>query len=124
MQAILSRISLLTTYKSFITPLIDYADVNYEQRSDGLFSYKIDPVQYQGPIKGFVLEKLYQELGLENIYINIYYLTFSQALNNITFSEVLTCFQYLIFIITFSVDNICRILGLLYFLLMFLVFPC
>ena len=124
MQAILSRISLLTTYKSFIIPLLDYADVNYEQRSDGLFSYKIDPVQYQGAIKGFVLEKLYQELGLENIYINIYYLTFSQALNNITFSEVLTCFQYMIFIITFSVDNICRILGLLYFLLMFLVFPC
>ena len=124
MQAILSRISLLTTYKSFITPLLDYADVNHEQRSDGLFSYKIDPVQYQGAIKGFVLEKLYQELGLENIYINIYYLTFSQALNNITFSEVLTCFQYMIFIITFSVDNICRILGLLYFLLMFLVFPC
>ena len=124
MQAILSRISLLTTYKSFITRLLDYADVNYEQRFDGLFSYKIDPVQYQGTIKGFFLEKLYQELGLENIYINIYYLTFSQALNNITFSEVLTCFQYMIFIITFSVDNICRILGLLYFLLMFLVFPC
>ena len=72
MEAILSRVSLLTTYKSFITLHLDYADVNYEQRSDGLFSYKIDPVQYQGAIKSFFLEKLYQELGLENIYLLIY----------------------------------------------------
>ena len=68
LQAILSRNSLLTIYKSFIRPLLDYADVIYDQPSNVSFSKRIESVQYNaalaitGAIKGFSREKLYQEL--------------------------------------------------------------
>ena len=65
---------------------------------------------------------LFWKFSLWSLRVNIYYLSFYQDLNNITFSESLNCFQYLIFTKISSVGNICRILGLLSFLLMFLVF--
>ena len=40
LQTILPRNSLLTTYKSFIRPLLDYADVIYDQPSNASFSKK------------------------------------------------------------------------------------
>ena len=46
LQAILSRNSLLTIYKSFIRPLLDYADVIYDQFSNASFAYQIESVQY------------------------------------------------------------------------------
>ena len=73
-QTILPRNSLLTIYKSFIRPLLDYADVIYDQPSNVSFSKKIESVQYNaalaitGAIKGSSCEKLYQELGLEYLY--------------------------------------------------------
>ena len=66
LQAILPRNSLLTIYKSFIRPLLDYADVIYDQSSNASFSKKIESVQYNaalaitGAIKGFFDEKFYQ----------------------------------------------------------------
>ena len=74
LQTILPRNSLLTIYKSFIRPLLDYADVIYDQTSSALFSKKIGSLQYNvalaitGAIKAFSHEKLYQELGLEYLY--------------------------------------------------------
>ena len=58
LQTILPRNSLLTIYKSFIRPLLDYADVIYDQPSNASFSKKIESVQYNsalaitGAIKG------------------------------------------------------------------------
>ena len=71
LQTILPRISLLTIYKTFIRPLLHYADVIYDQPSNASFSKKIESVQYNaalaitGAIKGSSREKLYQELGQE-----------------------------------------------------------
>ena len=62
-------------YKSSIRPLLDYADVIYDQPSNASFSKKIESGQYNntavavtGAIKGSSREKLYQELGLVYIY--------------------------------------------------------
>ena len=66
--------SLLTIYKSFIRPLLDYVHVIYDQPSKASISKKIESVQYNaalaitGAIKGSSREKLYQELGLEYLY--------------------------------------------------------
>ena len=74
LQTILPCNSLLTIYKSFIRPLLDYADVIYDQPSNTSFAKKIESVQYNaalaitGAIKGSSREKLYQELGLEYLY--------------------------------------------------------
>ena len=74
LQTILPRNSLLTIYKSFIRPLLDYADVIYDQPSNASFSKKIESVQYNaapamtGAIKDSFREKLYQKLGLEYLY--------------------------------------------------------
>ena len=71
LQAILPRTSLLTIYKSFIRPDLDYSDVVYDQSSNDAFSNKLETVQYNaalaitGAIKDISREKLYQELGLE-----------------------------------------------------------
>ena len=74
MQTFLPRNSLLTIYKSFIRPLLDYADMIYDQPSNASFSKRIESVQCNaaiaitGAIIGSSREKLYQELGLEYLY--------------------------------------------------------
>ena len=73
LQTILPRASLLTIYKSFIRPLLDYADVIYDQSSNASFFKNIASFQYNvavaitGAIKT-LLVKLYQELRLEFLY--------------------------------------------------------
>ena len=58
LQTILSRNSLLTIYKSFIRPILDYADVIYDHPANVSFSKKTESVQYNealaitGTIKG------------------------------------------------------------------------
>ena len=42
LQAFLQRNSLLTIYKSFIRPLLDYTDVIYDQPSNPSFSKKLN----------------------------------------------------------------------------------
>ena len=69
----LSRLSLLTIYKSFIRPHLDYGDVIYDQAYTASFHQKIESVQYNsalaitGAIRGSSKEKLYRELGLESL---------------------------------------------------------
>ena len=70
----LPRKTLLTIYKTFIRPHLDYGDVIYDQPSNSTFSNKIETIQYNcalaitGAIKGTSKEKLYQELGLEYLF--------------------------------------------------------
>ena len=65
--------SLLTIYKSFVRPHLDYDDVIYDQPNNSRLSDKIETVQYNaalaitGAIRGTSKEKLYQELGLESL---------------------------------------------------------
>ena len=66
LQSILPGTSLLTIYKSFIRPHLDYGDVVYDKHSNDAFSNKLKTVQYNsalaitGAIKGTSCEKLYQ----------------------------------------------------------------
>ena len=71
MNLLLPRSSLLTIYKSFVRPHLDYGDVIYDQPNNSRLSDKIESVQYNaalaitGAIRGTSKEKLYQEVTLE-----------------------------------------------------------
>ena len=73
MYNVLPRKALLTIYKSFVRPHLDYADVIYDQPHIQTFHTKIESVQYNaalaitGAIKGTSRKKLYSELGLESL---------------------------------------------------------
>ena len=70
---ILLRKCLLTIYKSFVRPNLDYADIIYDRPFNESFKGKIEMVQYKavlvitGAIKGTSRHRLYQELGLESL---------------------------------------------------------
>ena len=74
LQCFLPRSSLLTIYKSFIRPHLDYGDVIFDQPSNVTFSSKIESIQYNAAlaiivaIRGTSREKLYQELRLEYLH--------------------------------------------------------
>ena len=73
LQNIIPRNSLLTIYKSFIRPHLDYDDIIYHQLNNGSFCQKIESVQYQaaiattGAIYGTSQTKLCKELGIESM---------------------------------------------------------
>ena len=73
LQNILPRKPLLTIYKSFVGPHLDYGDVIYDQHYNNSFHQKLESIQYNaalpitGAIRGSSEEKLYQELGLESL---------------------------------------------------------
>ena len=73
LQNILSREPLLTIYKSFVRPHLDYGDVIYDQNYNNFFHQKLESIQYNaalaitGAIRGSSREKLYQELGLKSL---------------------------------------------------------
>ena len=68
----LSRKTLLTAYKSFVRPNLDYADIIYDKSFNKSFKTKREMVQYRaalvitGAIKGTSRDRLYQEIGLES----------------------------------------------------------
>ena len=72
-QGILPRTSLITIYKSFARPHLDYGDIIYDQAFNQPFHQRIESIQYNaaiaitGAIRGTSSEKLYQELGLESL---------------------------------------------------------
>ena len=74
LRSILTRTSLLTIYKSFIRPHLDYGDIVYDQPSNDAFSNKLETVRYNAAlaimraVKRTSREKLYQELGLEYLH--------------------------------------------------------
>ena len=70
-QSILPRTSLITIYKSFARPHLDYGDIIYDQTFNESFHQRIESIQSNaaisitGAIRGTSSEKLCQELGLE-----------------------------------------------------------
>ena len=66
---ILSRKSLLTIYKSFVRPNLDYADIIDDKPFNESFKRKIEIVRYKaallitGAIEATYRDRLYQELG-------------------------------------------------------------
>ena len=69
----LPRKSLLTIYKAFLRPLIDYADIIYDQPQNEPFCEKLESVHYEtalairGAMQKTSRNKIYQELGLESL---------------------------------------------------------
>ena len=72
-HGILARTSLITIYKSFARPHLDYGDIIYDQTFNESFHERVESIQYSaaiattGAIRGTSSEKLYQELGLESL---------------------------------------------------------
>ena len=73
LQKILTRPPLLTLYKTFIRPHLDYGDIIYGKAYNTSFHQNLEKVQYNsaleitGAIRGTSKEKLYQDLGLESL---------------------------------------------------------
>ena len=64
---------MLTIYKSFIRPHLDYGDIRYDQVYNVSFCQKLESLQHKsliaitGAIKRTSTEKLFNELGLETL---------------------------------------------------------
>ena len=73
LQKILPRTPLLTIYKSFIKPHLDYGDIIYDKDYNSSFHQNLEKIQYNSAvaitrtIRGTSKKKLYQELGLESL---------------------------------------------------------
>ena len=61
------RKPLLSIYKTFLRPHLDYCDVIYDKPHNEKFTDILESIQYNAAlaIKGTSKEKLYNELGLE-----------------------------------------------------------
>ena len=72
-QPTLPRKSLVTIYKSFIRPHLDYGDVVYDRAFNESFHQSLESLQYNaaiaitGAIRGTSSGKLFQELDLETL---------------------------------------------------------
>ena len=79
LQIFLPRAAFNTIYKTFIKPLLDYADILYDQAYNMSFHQKLKSIQYNaclaitGALRGISKEKLYQELGLESLQLRRWY---------------------------------------------------
>ena len=75
----LSREALITIYKAFVRPHLDYSDFLFDQAFNASSHDKLESIQYNawlsltGTIRGTSKEKLYQELGLESLQLRSYY---------------------------------------------------
>ena len=73
LQNVLPRSALITIYKSFIRPHLDYGDMIYDKAFNESFHAKLESLQYNatlaitGAIRGSSSEKVYEELGLETL---------------------------------------------------------
>ena len=73
LQTILPRSALLTIYKPFIRPHLDYGDIIYDKVFNESFHDKLESLQCNatlvitGAIKGSPTEKIYEELGLDSL---------------------------------------------------------
>ena len=73
LQNLLPRTALITIYKAFVRPHLDYIDIVYGQAFNLSFQHKLESIQYRaclaitGAIRGTSKEKIYQELGLESL---------------------------------------------------------
>ena len=71
LQNILVRPALLTLYRKFVRPHLDYVDIIYDQAYNASFHQKLELLQCNAclaitrTIRCTSKEKLYEELGLE-----------------------------------------------------------
>ena len=71
---LLSKKILLTIYKFFVTPFLDYTDIIYDKPCNESFKEKLEAVKdnaclaITGAIRGTSREGLYRELGLLEIF--------------------------------------------------------
>ena len=69
----LPRSSLITIYKSFGRPHLDYGDVIFDKAYNNSFQQRIESLQYKaslaitGAIKGSSTERLFQKVGVESL---------------------------------------------------------
>ena len=72
-QQALPRPSLITIYKAFIRPQLDYGDAIFDQAFNNSFHQRLESIQYNaalaitGALRGTSKENLYQELGFESL---------------------------------------------------------
>ena len=96
-QGILPRTSLITIYKSFARPHLDYGDIIYDQTFNESFHQRIESIQYNaaiaitGATRGTSSEKLYQELGLESLSPEDGLGNFSYSTKYIRMNHLLIC---------------------------------
>ena len=75
---LLPRQALVSIYKAFVRPHLDYGDILYDQAFNNSFYAKMKSIQYNaclaitGAIRGTSKEKIYQELGLESLQLLFY----------------------------------------------------
>ena len=73
LSLVISRKSLLTIYKSFASPNLDYAGIIYDKLSNESLERNIEMVQYNAAViitsafKGGSRDKIYQGLGLKSL---------------------------------------------------------
>ena len=79
LQTFLPRAALITIYKAFTRPHLDYGNILYDQAYNMSFHQKLESIQYNaclaitGAIRGTSKENLYQELGLESLQLRRWY---------------------------------------------------
>ena len=83
MQNTSLRLALITIYKDFIRPHLDFGDILYDQAYNTSFHPKLEITQYNACLLAAVIygtwkEELYQELGLERITKNDAFVKFSK----------------------------------------------
>ena len=94
LQNILPRAPLVTIYKSFIRPHLDYGDILYDQMFNNSFHEKLESIQYNaalaitGAIRGSSREKLYQEPGFGSLQQRQWYRKFCLFFKIIKNSQV------------------------------------
>ena len=66
-QKTLPRPVLITMYKAFERPHLDYGDIIYDDAYNKTFHQCNDCLDLSGDIRGSSREKLYHELGLESL---------------------------------------------------------
>ena len=68
----LPKTLLITIFKSFVRPHLDYGDIIYDRAYNTSLQQNIESIQYnpalaiRGAVRGISREKLYQELGFES----------------------------------------------------------
>ena len=73
LQNLLPRSALITLYKAFVRPHLDYGDIFYDQARNESFHLKLESIQYNaclvitGAIRGSSREKLHHKLGFESL---------------------------------------------------------
>ena len=85
----LPRQALVTIYKAFIRPHLDYGDALYDQAFNNSFHVKMESIQYNAclaiteAIRGTSREKIYKELGLESLQLGtenfVFFIRFSKT---------------------------------------------